>query len=170
MTPNQIDDAAHAAATPAARLTLHLAAVHAARPEAIRNLRLDDVDIGNRRLTIATVTRPLDELTHQLLLDWLADRRRRWPNTANPHLIINKQTASTTRPVSDNALTAPFRRRAATLEALRVDRQLDEALTHGPDPLHLAVVFGLDETTAIRYSQAARQLLCTPAEQHDPPG
>jgi hypothetical protein len=25
-----------------------------------------------------------------------------------------------------------------------------EALTHGPDPLHLAVMFGLDEKTAIR--------------------
>jgi hypothetical protein len=166
LTPHQIDDATHAATTPCARLTLALAAVHAARPEAIRNLRLDGVDLGNRRITIATVARPLDELTHQLLLDWLADRRRRWPNTANPHLIINKQTASTTRPVSDNALTAPFRRRAATLEALRVDRQLDEALTYGPDPLHLAVVFGLDETTAIRYSTAAQQLLLTPAEQH----
>ncbi|XDK88294.1 hypothetical protein R1X32_07045 (plasmid) [Rhodococcus opacus] len=47
------------------------------------------------------------------------------------------------------------------MEALRVDRQLDEALTHGPDPLHLAVLFGLDETTAIRYSAAARQILQT---------
>ena len=75
---------------------------------------------------------------------------------------------SSSRPVSGNALTAPFRRQTATLEALRVDRQLDEALTHGPDPLHLAVVFGLDETTAIRYSQAARKLLHTPAEQHGP--
>jgi integrase len=168
LSPNQIDDATEAATTPAARLTLALAAVHAARSEAIRNLRVDDVDIGNRRITIATMARPLDELTHQLLLDWLEDRRRRWPNTANPHLIVNKQTASNTRPVSDNALTAPFRRRAATLEALRVDRQLDEALTHGPDPLHLAVVFGLDETTAIRYSQAARQLLNTRAEHHNP--
>ncbi|WP_265737603.1 hypothetical protein [Actinacidiphila soli] len=27
----------------------------------------------------------------------------------------------------------------------RVDRKLEEALTHGPDPLHLAEVFGLDE-------------------------
>ena len=60
--------------------------------------------------------------------------------------------------------------RAVPLEALRVDRQLDEALTHGPDPLHLAVVFGLDETTAIRYCAAARQILQTPAEEHDPPG
>ena len=39
-----------------------------------------------------------------------------------------------------------------------------------PDPLHLAVVFGLDETTAIRYCAAARQILQTPAEEHDPPG
>jgi hypothetical protein len=170
LTHHQIDDATHAATTPSARLTMAMAAVHAARSEAIRHLRLDDVDLGNRRITIATVTRPLDELTHQLLLDWLQDRRDRWPNTANPYLIINKQTASTTRPVSDNALTAPFRRRAATLEALRVDRQLDEALTYGPDPLHLAVVFGLDDTTAIRYSTAAQQLLLTPAEQHNHPG
>ncbi|MFQ6330714.1 hypothetical protein ACLMAL_31885 [Nocardia sp. CWNU-33] len=47
----------------------------------------------------------------------------------------------------------------ATVERLRVDRQLEEALTHGPDPLHLAVVFGLDPSTAIRYAAAARQLL-----------
>lgn len=168
LTADQLQDTTQAAVTPAARLTLALAAVHAARSEAIRNLQLHDVDLGNRRLTIAGVTRPLDELTHGLIRDWLTHRHRRWPHTANPHLIINKQTASSTRPVSDNALTAPFRRRAATLEALRVDRQLDEALTHGPDPLHLAVVFGLDETTAVRYSTAARKLLLTPAEQHHP--
>jgi hypothetical protein len=143
--------------------------VHAARPEAIRNLKLGDVDLGNRRLTIGLVIRRLDHLTHQILIDWLEYRRRHWPNTANLHLIINKQTASTTRAISSNALIAPFRRRAATLEALRVDRQLDEALTHGPDPLHLAVVFGLDKTTAIRYCAAARQLLQTPAE-HDSRG
>lgn len=169
LTPEQIDDATQAATTPAARLTLALAAVHAARPDAIRKLQLDDVDLGNRRLTIASVTRPVDELTHRLLLEWLTYRQQRWPNTANPYLIINKQTANTTRPVSDNALTDPFRRRGATLEALRVDRQLDEALTHGPDPLHLAVVFGLDETTAIRYSAAARNLLHR-NEQHDTSG
>lgn len=28
-----------------------------------------------------------------------------------------------------------------------IDRQLEEALTHGPDPLHLAAVFGLDQKT-----------------------
>lgn len=168
LTPAAIDDATDAAATPAARLALILAAVHAARPQAIRTLTIDHVDLPNRRLTIADVTRPLDELTHHAINQWLTERQRRWPNTANPYLIINKQTASNTRPVSHNALTAPFRGRAAGLEALRIDRQLDEALTRGPDPLHLAAVFGIDDTTAIRYADAARRLLAAPAEQPGP--
>ncbi|WP_328698472.1 hypothetical protein [Streptomyces sp. NBC_00342] len=46
----------------------------------------------------------------------------------------------------------------ATLERLRVDRQLEEALTHGPDLLH-AKAFGLDEKTAMRYPDSARQHL-----------
>src|SRR5260221_13084570 len=39
----------------------------------------------------------------------------------------------------------------------------------GADPLHLAAVFGIDDTTAIPYATIARQLLDTPAEQHNPP-
>ena len=31
---------------------------------------LDDVDVGNRRLTIVGRVRPLDDLTLKLLLDW----------------------------------------------------------------------------------------------------
>jgi hypothetical protein len=42
--------------------------------------------------------------------------------------------------------------------------ELEEALIHGPDPLHLAVVFGLDDKTAIRYASSARQLLETEIE------
>lgn len=52
-----------------------------------------------------------------------------------------------------------------TLERLRVDRQLEEALVHGPDPLHLAEVFGLAEGTAIRYAESARELLGGTDEQ-----
>ncbi len=49
-----------------------------------------------------------------------------------------------------------------------LDRQLEEALAHGPDPLHLAAVFGLDPKTAIRYAENARTLLVTTAEEQDP--
>lgn len=166
--PEQIDQATTAATTPAARLALALAAVHAARPKSIRELHLHDIDLGNRRLTITGTTRPLDDLTRALLLAWLHHRGQRWPGTANPHLIINQQTAMTTRAVSENWLTHSCRGLTATLERIRMDRQLEEALTHDADPMHLAAVFGIDDTTAIRYATIARTLLQTPAEHHDP--
>jgi hypothetical protein len=72
----------------------------------------------------------------------------------------------TTRAVSENWLTGSCRGLTATLERLRVDRQLEEALTCGADPLHLAAVFGIDDTTAIKYAAIARQLLETAAEHH----
>ena len=75
-----------------------------------------------------------------------------------------------TGPVSKVSLTTPFRGQRATIERLRVQRQLDEALARGPDPLHLAVMFGLDPKTAIRYAENARQLLVTAAEEQDPAG
>ena len=170
LQPAEIDQAAAAAVTPAARLAVALAAVHAARPKTIRELHLGDVDLGNRRLVITGRARPLDDLTRGLLLAWLQHRGRRWPGTANPHLIINQQTAMTTRAVSENWLTGSCRGLTATLERLRVDRQLEEALTCGADPLHLTTVFGIDDTTAIKYATIARQLLETAAEQHHPSG
>ncbi|MFI2511513.1 hypothetical protein [Streptomyces sp. NPDC018972] len=53
----------------------------------------------------------------------------------------------------------------ATLERSRVGRQLEEAMVKGPDPLHLAEVFGLDEKTAMRCTDSARALLEQAAEQ-----
>ncbi|WP_328681167.1 hypothetical protein OG905_36300 [Streptomyces sp. NBC_00322] len=165
----QVESSVAAATTPAARLVLALAAVHAARVSQIATLTLDDVDLGNRRLTIAGRARPLDDLTLKLLTDWLDHRRRRWPSTANLHLLINEKTANTTGRASNHWISAPLRGQDATLERLRVDRQLEEAMVHGPDPLHLAEVFGLDEKTAMRYADSARALLEQAAET-DPTG
>jgi hypothetical protein len=163
---DDVDQAIKVAKTPADRLVLVLAAVHAARPKAIRELLLEDVDLGNRRLAIADRVHPIDEFTHQVLLEWLDYRRTRWPGTANPHLIINQQSAMGIGPVSRFFFAQQaLRGQAATLERLRVDRQLEEALARGPDPLHLAAVFGLDPKTAIRYAENARQLLRTAAEE-----
>ncbi|MCW2942393.1 MAG: hypothetical protein JWN00_5378 [Actinomycetia bacterium] len=170
LQPSEIEESVRAATTPLARLVLALAAIHAARTAPIREMQLDDVDLGNRRLAIAGRTRPLDDLTHQVILRWLEYRQARWPGTANLHLVINQQTAMEIGPVSKVHITDAFRGQAATLERLRVHRQLDEALTLGPDPLHLAMVFGLDPKTAIRYAENARQLLTTTAEEQDPSG
>jgi integrase len=171
VSQDEVDQAAEAAVTPGARLGLVLAAMHAARVKAIRELRLDDVDLGNRRITIGGRARPLDELTREVLLEWLAYRAARWPSTANPYLLVNHRSANGTGPVSTGYFAASaLRGTAVTLERLRVDRQLQEALAVGPDPLHLASVFGLDPKTAIRYAENARQLLVTAAEEQDPAG
>jgi hypothetical protein len=61
--------------------------------------------------------------------------------------------------VSTYWLNCEFRAIGATPTQLRVDRQLEEALTHGPDPLHLVAVFGIAENTTVRYARAAQQLL-----------
>ena len=168
LPPARISTATGAAVTPAARLALALAAVHALRPDAIRHLALGDIDLGNRRITVSGQSRPLDDLTRKLITGWLAWRRERWPRTSSPYLLVNNQTAMTTRPVSENWLTSFFRGLGVTLEQLRVDRQLDEALTAGPDPLHLASVFGIGDETAIRYASAARHLLASAAEDQSP--
>lgn len=107
-------------------------------------------------------------MTRRALLHWLDYRRTRWPTTINPHLLVNMRTARTTGPVSSYWLNTTFRGRDATLDRLRMDRQIEEALTHRAGPLHLALVFGLDEKTAIRYANSARQLLATAAECETP--
>jgi hypothetical protein len=164
LKPEDIHAAVAAASTPATRLALVLAAVHAARTNAIRELHLQDVDLGNRRLVISGQARPLDDLTYQALVEWLDYRRAQWPSTANPHLLINRLTAVKTTPVGKVWLTKAFWGLEATLERLHADRQLEESLVRGPDPLHLAAVFGIHHNTAIRYANAARQLLTTMAE------
>jgi len=51
------------------------------------------------------------------------------------------------------------------LDRIRRDRILHEALTVGPDPLHLALVFSLSHTTTSRYAAIAQLLLDGQLEQ-----
>lgn len=157
LTGSQLADAAAAATTPQARLCLVLAAVHAARPGAIRALRLDDADLASGRLRLAGSDRPMGDLTARVLREWLEHRQRRWPHTANPHLLVSRESALHHGPVSTGYL-ASLQGLPATLERLRIDCQLAEAMATGFDPLHLAEVFGISADTAIRYAVNARQL------------
>src|SRR5207247_2781231 len=86
---DDIDDAVAAAVTPAARLIVALAGVHAARSSTICALLLADADPGSIRLLLGGKPRPLADLTARLLRTWLQACRPRWPGTANPHLLIN---------------------------------------------------------------------------------
>ena len=167
LTAAHLAEAVAAATTPAARLCVVLAAVHAARPGAIRALHLDDVDLASRRLRLGGTGRPMGELTGKVLREWLEYRQRRWPHTANPHLLISKESALHHGPVS-TAYLISLRGLPATLDRLRIDCQLAEAIATGFDPLHLAELFGISEHTAIRYAINARQLTGWAAHQQAP--
>lgn len=106
LSQDEVDQAAWAATTPEARLGLVLAAMHAARVKAIREIRLDDVDLGNRRIIVGGRPRPLDDLTREVLLEWLSHRSARWPSTANPYLLVNHRSANGTGPVSTGYFAA----------------------------------------------------------------
>ncbi|MCX5096326.1 hypothetical protein OOK36_47775 [Streptomyces sp. NBC_00365] len=59
-----VDDAIATATAPDLRLIIALAAVHAARPKMIRTMLLDDVDLGNRRVTVGGHVRLLRPVPH----------------------------------------------------------------------------------------------------------
>ena len=56
---------------------------------------------------------------------------------------------------------------SCTVDRIRSDRILHEALTAGPDPLHLTLVFGISHNTAARYAAVADHLLSDELE-HPP--
>ena len=175
MTDAEIRAVEQAAASPAQRLLVALAAVHAARWAAIRGLTLDDLDLPNRRITIAGHRQRLGELTYQALRAWLGHRRATWPRTPNRHVLISERTALGGGPVSRGYLSWNLQRHGVSIERIRRDRVLHEALTARADPLHLALVFGLSHTTASKYTLIACDLLAgQPAEaareQHHAPG
>ena len=69
-----------------------------------------------------------------------------------------------TRPVSPD-YPGKHQLHGISLEHIRRDRILQEALAAGADPLHLSLVFNIDHANAMAYANAARNLLSSPAEQ-----
>jgi integrase len=165
MTEAQIRAVEAVAVSPAQRLVVALAAVHAARAGAIRRLRLGDIDMPNRRITIDGHAQRLGELPYRALRAWLEHRRRSWPLTVNPHVLISRSSALGTDPISHYCLKRHLLLRGVQLEHIRADRVLCEALRVGPDPLHLALVFNLAHSTASRYTDLAQKLLTEQIEQ-----
>jgi integrase len=127
ITAEQIRAVEQAAVTLAQRLAITLAAVHAARPKAIRELTLDDIDLPSRRITLAGHRQRLGELTRDALLGWLRYRRVTWPDTANRHVLVSRISALGSEPVSADFLDK-HQLRGISLERIRRDRILQEAL------------------------------------------
>ena len=135
------------------RLMLLLAGVHALSRADITGLRLDDVDLRDDAGTLTTrgTRRNLDEPTRTALACWLQERRRRWPATANPHLLISTRSALGLGPVSTGYLRGVTANLPVTLHQLRADRLLTHARDTDGDPLSLHRLFGISADTAVRY-------------------
>jgi hypothetical protein len=100
MTDEEIRAVEQTITLPGQRLIVALAAVHAAWWKAIQALTLDDLDLPNRRITIAGHPQRLGDLSHQALRAWLEHRRATWPHSPNRHVLISKRTALGDVPVS----------------------------------------------------------------------
>jgi hypothetical protein len=107
---------------------------------------------------------PFSELTRNALVAWLEYRRASWPGAANRHVLISRISALGTRPVAPDY---PGKRqlRGLSLERIRRDRILQEALATGADPRQLTLVFNIGHTNAVAHANAARNLLSGPAGQ-----
>lgn len=155
LTPDELAAVATAARTsPALHAVLALAGIYALRPRHIRTLLIDQIDPACRRLDRERLDRPLDAFTAAAITGYLAERRRRWPASTNPHLLVSRNTATRTGPVSPYWLEKLFTGLPATPSRLREDRILEETAADGADPLHLARVFALCAKASLRYTSA----------------
>lgn len=81
-----------------------LAAIHGLPGHEIPALRTADLDLARGTLEVGRGllrhTLYLEDLTHQLVADWLTYRHRRWPRSLNPTCWSAKRGQSTpiTRP------------------------------------------------------------------------
>lgn len=157
LAPHQLATAADKAAdSPALRVMLALAAVHALSAMEVRTVRMDDVDLPARRLSARGTSRPLDAYTFEALSSYIDERRSRWPRSANPHLLLSRVTAHADGPVSHAYIARTLNGVGLTITQLKTDRILDEAIATNGDPLRLSQIFGLSHTRSCHYADAIR--------------
>jgi hypothetical protein len=146
--------------SPLERLIVALVAIHALNVTELRALTLTGADTAHGTLAVRRRDRShtiyLDELSFQLLLDWLRERQKRWPTSINPHLLITAHGAFAldNPPIAAATITRIFHAVGVQAQHLRSDRILHEAATTA-DPINLMRVFGISAGTAMRYLHAA---------------
>jgi hypothetical protein len=131
---------------PVVALAVALIAFHALTKLQLRQLRLTDITDG--RLHVGDRSIPLAAPVRIRVAAWLDYRAKRWPNTANPHLIINRRTAPRLTPVG---ATYPWRQAKLSPQLLREDRILSEIHATGGDVRRICDLFGLSIAGATRY-------------------
>ncbi len=134
---------------PARAVIAALTSFHALRNGQLRALLLSDVRDGRLHLDGRTIL--LARPARDRVTSWLDYRAACWPDTTNPHLLVNTQTAVRNGPVShwwvNKTLGLPVR-------AVREDRILHETIATQGDIRRLCDLFGLSVKGAARYATA----------------
>lgn len=83
---------------PRERLMVALVAIYAVLPRQLVQLKTTDFDRSKGRLRLRRPGRVdhvvyLDEFTRRLATAWELHRFHRWPDSSNPHLFVNRNTA-----------------------------------------------------------------------------
>lgn len=147
---------------PALALSVALVAFHALTDNQLRDLKLTDIVDG--RLALDARIIPLAEPVRVRLAAWLDYRARKWPNTINPHLIINQRTAPRLLPTGRGR----WQRTNVKPQALREDRILQEIHATGGDVRRICDLFGITVATAMRYAATLGQPEPDNARTHVP--
>jgi hypothetical protein len=134
---------------PARAVAVALVAFHGLTARQIREILLTDVRDG--RLTIDRREIPLAGPVRVRLRAYVDHRARRFPDTANPYLLVNRKSAPRTTPVN---LRYPWHRYELAAKPLREDRILHEIHATGGDVRRICDLFGLSVKAAMRYTAA----------------
>jgi hypothetical protein len=133
---------------PATALIVALLAFHGLRLQQLQRLLL--VDITDNRLTIDGRVIPLAYPVRRRLSRYLDHRGRRWPESLNPHLLINSDSWRVDSPVGVRWIRLMIGP-GLTARQLREDRILNEFHATGGDVRSLADLFGLSIQASTRY-------------------
>lgn len=123
LTTEEVEAVARAAQQdPALRVVVAPSGIHALAAHQIRTLLLDQVDLARCRPAPENLNRPLHEYTAEAITNYLDYRRSRWPNSTSPHLLISRNTATTTTAVGTFWMDRLVRPLPVGLDRLRQDR------------------------------------------------
>lgn len=134
---------------PAKALAVALVAFHALTLAEIHRIQLTDLRDGHLHLGPRRI--PLAAPVRVRLAAYLDHRARRWPDTLNPHLLINNKNAPRTRPVGPQY---PWAGLPIQPQELREDRILHEIHATGGDVRRICDLFGMSVDGALRYTTA----------------
>ncbi|WEB45435.1 hypothetical protein MOV08_43240 [Streptomyces yunnanensis] len=134
---------------PARAAVAAIVAFHGLHTGQVRDLKLVDISAGWLHIDGRKI--PLAVPVRERVAAYLNYRNTTWPNTANPHLFINRRSAMELRSVGKRwikLLLGPD----VSCRSIREDRILAEALATRGDARRLQDMFGLSINASLRYT------------------